>query len=82
MDAQTCKRQIDNILKEDRNASIKNEDIIVCGKKIGSLGDQNMQEKVIFYSPDKSFHQRLNHLSPRLSLSTRTRFFFNALWRR
>merc|ERR1719500_2389331 len=52
MDAQTCKRQIDNMLKEDRNASIKNEDIIVCRKKIGSLGDQNMQEKVIFVDKD------------------------------
>jgi len=58
MDAQTCKRQIDNMLKEDRNASIKNEDIIVCGKKIGSLGDQNMQEKVIFVDKDNFLLQR------------------------
>ena len=54
MDAQTCKRQINDIMKESRNAIIKEEDIIVCRKKIGSLGDQNMQEKVIFHSSDKS----------------------------
>merc|ERR1711936_1221309 len=44
MDAQTCKRQINDIMKESRNAIIK-EEVIVCRKKIGSLGDQNMQEK-------------------------------------
>merc|ERR1711936_267178 len=44
MDAQTCKRQINDIMKE--------EDIIVCRKKIGSLGDQNIQEKVIFVDKD------------------------------
>jgi len=52
MDAQTCKRQINDIMKESRNAIIKEEDIIVCRKKIGSLGDQNMQEKVIFVDKD------------------------------
>ena len=48
MDAQTCKRQINNLIREERN-TIKEGDIVVCGKKIGSLLDQNMQEKVISY---------------------------------
>ena len=47
MDADTCKRQINDLMKEERNTTIKEGDIIVCRKKIGSLGDQNIREKVI-----------------------------------
>jgi len=46
MDAETCKRQINDLMKEERNTTIKEGDIIVCRKKIGSLGDH--KEKVIF----------------------------------
>ena len=54
MDAQTCKTQINNMIKEEGNAILKEGDIIVCRKKVGSLGDQNMCEKVIFVDKDNS----------------------------
>ena len=54
MDAQTCKTKINNMIKEEGNATLKKGDIIVCRKKVGSLGDQNMREKVIFVDKDNS----------------------------
>ena len=54
MDANTCKRQINDLMKEEGNGTLKEGDIIVCRKKIGSLGDQKMREKVIFVDKDNS----------------------------
>ena len=34
MDAETCKRQMNNLIREERN-TIKEGDIVVCRKKIG-----------------------------------------------
>ena len=53
MDVATCESQINILMKEERKmnlpTTIREGDIVVTRKKTGSLGGQNLLEKVIFF---------------------------------
>ena len=53
MDVATCESQINDLMKEERKmnlpTTIREGDIVVTRKKTGSLGGQNLLEKVIFF---------------------------------
>ena len=49
MDSDTCERQINALMREERMLGINEGDIVVTKKKTGSLEGQNLAEKVIFF---------------------------------
>ena len=46
MNAATCQKNLLNLLKKEETFTLEEEDIVVCRKKVGSLGDQKLEEKV------------------------------------